>query len=521
MPRKLSPTKSRQLKQDTLDGFLSSSPGRMSPSSPVRESRTFSRGIRRKRALSPNPRATNVSSDNSDVGDIRFEPDVVESDDKEEASPRRPRTKKRKTRLAGSGSSEEQKTTALDSDNEEVVGIPVTWKSRKEKGKGKRIITIDDSEEEEVEQPRRRKLVRGIRPPTPEEDEADLLDEVDEHRIIEPRLRTRNKKSAFQRNLEKLQKKKRGEVESGSSQSEDEADEDEPVPFSHAKPDHKDRSSSSEDDGVNAGGEDETFIVEDDNADAPELPVAFSMNTHQDLIHHFKIICQLFVHLAVHPVNNRFSVMEQLLEKEYFSVPLAITRRKITGMRDSLVTSSVWRSAFKKSLETYPEFETVELDFAIPTCDACHLGGRMSTLLGRLSGSPYDNFTYESLQDSDTEDSEGEDSETKSKKEFHLGRFCAARTRCFHKFTHWEYALFERLQREIDELKISGGTRGFVRVAFAGGVQPPDDLSDADGIMDWLDQRGIINMEWQRLKEMMASARNLEMRSKKGEDVEN
>lgn len=189
----------------------------------MRESRTFSRGIRRKRALSPNPRATNVSSDNSDVGDIRFEPDVVESDDKEEASPRRPRTKKRKTRLAGSGSSEEQKTTALDSDNEEVVGIPVTWKSRKEKGKGKRIITIDDSEEEEVEQPRRRKLVRGIRPPTPEEDEADLLDEVDEHSkplsvhheyrvigdgyvgIIEPRLRTRNKKSAFQRNLEKLQ----------------------------------------------------------------------------------------------------------------------------------------------------------------------------------------------------------------------------------------------------------------------------------------------------------------------------
>lgn len=81
--------------------------------------------------------------------------------------------------------------------------------------------------------------------------------------------------------------------------------------------------------------------------------------------------------------------------EEYFSVPLAITRRKITGMRDSLVTSSVWRSAFKKSLETYPEFETVELDFAIPTCDACHLGGRMSTLLGRLSGSPYDNFTYE------------------------------------------------------------------------------------------------------------------------------
>lgn len=64
-------------------------------------------------------------------------------------------------------------------------------------------------------------------------------------------------------------------------------------------------------------------------------------------------------------------------------------------MRDSLVTSSVWRTSFKKPLMTYPEFETVHMDFASPGCDACHLGGRMSTITGRVSGEPYDKLTYE------------------------------------------------------------------------------------------------------------------------------
>lgn len=69
---------------------------------------------------------------------------------------------------------------------------------------------------------KKRKLVKGKRPPTPQGDEGDLLDEVDEERtsrlpdvsihfdteqlsgIIESRLRTRDKRSAFQKNLEKL-----------------------------------------------------------------------------------------------------------------------------------------------------------------------------------------------------------------------------------------------------------------------------------------------------------------------------
>jgi hypothetical protein len=57
-----------------------------------------------------------------------------------------------------------------------------------------------------------------------------------------------------------------------------------------------------------------------------------------------------------------------------------------------------------------------------------------------------------------------------------------------------------------------------VKVAFAKGLQPPENLDDADGIMDWLDQRGVIEREWQRLRQMMERARKLEIASKRGEE---
>lgn len=87
------------------------------------------------------------------------------------------------------------------------------------------------------------------------------------------------------------------------------------------------------------------------------------------------------------------------LGEEYFSVPLQVTRRKLFGMRDSLVASSVWGPYFKKALEKYPELTLIRMDFTVPGCDACHLGGRNSTLLGRLSGAPYDTYDYEVIFD--------------------------------------------------------------------------------------------------------------------------
>lgn len=53
------------------------------------------------------------------------------------------------------------------------------------------------------------------------------------------------------------------------------------------------------------------------------------------------------------------------------------------------------------------------------------------------------------------------------------------------------------------------------------GPPPPEDLDDADGWMEWLDGRGIIDGEWLEIKAMMDKAHKLEAKGKGGEeDVE-
>lgn len=55
-------------------------------------------------------------------------------------------------------------------------------------------------------------------------------------------------------------------------------------------------------------------------------------------------------------------------------------------------------------------------------------------------------------------------------------------------------------------------------MGYAGGAEPPDDLDDADGIMNWLDERGVVAMEWQAIKVMMEGAENLEIARNRGDD---
>ena len=131
-----------------------------------------------------------------------------------------------------------------------------------------------------------------------------------------------------------------------------------------------------------------------------------------------------------------------------------------------------------------------------------------------------------SSDDEESSDEDNEDEDADEAKEFNLGRFCAARVQVFHKFSHWEvshspqtfqpyiddlvqYTLFEAIKSELDHLR---GDGNFVRVGFWKGLQPPEDLTDADGIMEWLDQRGFVQMEWQRIKDMMSSASKLDGR---------
>lgn len=444
----------KPLKQQTLTSFLPSSPQRGPPSPTNSKSRKLPISSQRTasaRKPVPVPVDNNEDSDGdtSDVDAIQFEPDVIELSD-EDASPRRPTTQRRGVPAT------QARGLKLDDDSGDLFSTrsdSSISESRKKVrlGKRKQVVELSESEEEAV-QPRRRKLIKGTRPPSVDSDGEDLMEEVEEHRkpgshllkslfrpnvgryITKAHAHSRQKDS-ISKELGKTQKcvyasailrfpakpssiigKKLGLAAQSSSEdsaNEEEEEEESPlrsssvVPFAGAKPHTSDGEEGSEDESQ----DEDTFIVEDDAA-AAELPPEFSMDTHQDLAHQFKIICQFFVHLAVQKPKDRHSYMEHTMKSElvgtlrllglicgyvdtkYFSVPLQIARRKLSGLKDSLVASSVWRPDFKNQLQRYPTFELTSLSFAIPACDACHLGGRMSTLLGRVGGNPYDRMGF-------------------------------------------------------------------------------------------------------------------------------
>lgn len=174
-------TRSKTLKQTTLLDAFSSSPPH-SPSPPqykpevTRRRLAASKGKRKRGSIiSLNEKAGGDSSD-SGVGAIHFEEKVIElTDDSEdsESVQRRSATKKRKTRVIDSDDEE----VKLDSDDnafqEEEADLP-RRKTRSSKGEKRQIATSDEEEPEEV-QPRRRKLVKDVKSPSPEleDDEVD------------------------------------------------------------------------------------------------------------------------------------------------------------------------------------------------------------------------------------------------------------------------------------------------------------------------------------------------------------
>jgi len=298
------------------------------------------------------------------------------------------------------------------------------------------------------------------------------------------------------------------------SESNDEQTSEDDAPIVDSQSDNSDK------DGSDHGGDDDgdnidSFVVQDDGEVIPELPVAFSCRSHQDTVHDFKVVFQLFVHLAMMSMNKRQAYMEEVLNSEnYFSVPFQVIRRRISATQDA-ITSSVWKRDYRKALEQYPDLTLTKLDFAVPHCDACHLGGRQSTIAGWLKGIPYDNLSFEPIVNES--DSEDEDSRITN---FSLGRFCAARTQLFHRLSHWNYHLYRTLSEEVDLVRQPRRKRPYNRLAYAKNLPPPEDASNPDDIVEWLDRRGIVSAEWEKLRELLDRASNLDTSAgKKEEDV--
>jgi uncharacterized protein DUF4211 len=105
-----------------------------------------------------------------------------------------------------------------------------------------------------------------------------------------------------------------------SESSDEQTSEDEVIPIQDSQQD--------DNDGDNHGGDDsdndmDDFVVQDDGSVIPDLPMAFSRNSHQDTRHDFKVVCQLFVHLAMMAMNQRRTYMEGVLKGTTLCFPNA------------------------------------------------------------------------------------------------------------------------------------------------------------------------------------------------------
>ena len=184
----------KRLKQKSLLGYFGSSsppqpqagPSRQPPPSP--ESPLCKRAPPKQRAQAKRragdsypPSDAGSRSTSSDVAGIDFEPEVVEvsSDEDAEQSPRRPTATQRGTRKMRADSAERALIVSSDAEEDEDYVMPITWKGRPKDVKGKRKRAVVDSDSDEPVQ-RTSKLIKGIRPPTPEDNDEDLANEVDE-----------------------------------------------------------------------------------------------------------------------------------------------------------------------------------------------------------------------------------------------------------------------------------------------------------------------------------------------------
>jgi hypothetical protein len=189
----------QQLKQTTLISFAESS---SAPSSPLQKRAIPSKvqAERKRKRAPPLGIVRDESSDqdnDSDLGAISFEPKIVNVTDEDEICVSLP--KKRRTRVPRRVGSPVVETVATATEEPEQEEEEVIRPSRKGKWTKRAIY---DSGPEEL-RPQKRKLVKGVRPPTPDEG-ADILDGVDKdskHLIIPhlPQCATlfRNSQHAF------------------------------------------------------------------------------------------------------------------------------------------------------------------------------------------------------------------------------------------------------------------------------------------------------------------------------------
>jgi len=83
-----------------------------------------------------------------------------------------------------------------------------------------------------------------------------------------------------------------------------------------------------------------------------------------------------------------------------------------------------------------------------------------------------------------------------------------------------QYHLYRTLSEEVDLAQQPRKKRPYDLLGYSKSLPPPKDISNPDEVTEWLDQRGTVSAEWQKLSELLERASNLDAAAgRKEEDI--
>ena len=112
--------------------------------------------------------------------------------------------------------------------------------------------------------------------------------------------------------------------------------------------------------------------------------------------------------------------------------------RKIEHFK-SMLKSRAWQARFKEAMETFPILQNI-LSVEREGCEACARPGRIASQSLIFKGTPYDIENFESQETS-----------LPSDMLFEVGRFCATRSKLYHRVFHYLFHLRQKCVEAVNQ----------------------------------------------------------------------
>ncbi|KAG4306587.1 hypothetical protein PORY_000575 [Pneumocystis oryctolagi] len=191
----------------------------------------------------------------------------------------------------------------------------------------------------------------------------------------------------------------------------------------------------------------------------------------------------------------------EIKESEQFVFSLKYLERKFNSLRDSVLSSSVWKLPFIDALSSRPILKTGTCEPRF-LCDACNISKRISTFWIQFHGPKYNPKTLEIYENKKQKFSEKiNDSDEKI---WYLGKFCYLRAKTTHRFWHWHFDINEELKKILK--KLGKFDESFRQILLNMNIS--ERIEKIDKIIIELDNSGKINEIWENFNRILEQAEN-------------